>query len=110
MQSNDMKRLGWRSGIGLTLAVWSLTSCASKNAAVHPAPFFSPTATRQTTNAVDAGDGDLEIANLRKAMMSRPDDVEARLRLADAYLARGFPDVSLEHYRLAAERFPSSEK
>ena len=92
----------------LGLAALSLVSCAGKTAAVHPAGFFSATPTRQATNAVDAGDGDMEIASLRRTMTSRPDDVEVRLRLAQAYAAHGFPDVALEHYRLAAERFPGS--
>jgi Flp pilus assembly protein TadD len=92
------------------LAVLSLSGCATKTAALHSTPYFSPTPARQATNAIDAGDGDLEIANLRRTMMSRPDDLDARLRLANAYAARGFPDVALEHYRLAVERFPDSEK
>jgi tetratricopeptide (TPR) repeat protein len=95
----------------LGLAVVGSVSCASKNsAALRPAPFFSPTSTREATNAVDAGDGDMEIASLRKAMTSRPDDVEVRLQLAQAYANRGFADVALEHYRLAAERFPESTR
>jgi tetratricopeptide (TPR) repeat protein len=31
-----------------------------------------------------------------------------RLDLAESYTQRGFPEVALEHYRLAAERFPNS--
>jgi Flp pilus assembly protein TadD len=91
------------SAIGL-----GLTACASKTAAVRPPGFFSPTPTRETTNAVDAGDGNMEIATLRNTVTSHPDDVDARLRLAQAYAARGFADVALEHLRLAAERFPNS--
>jgi Tfp pilus assembly protein PilF len=106
----EKKEFGWRSRAGLALAVVSLASCATKTAGLHSPPYFAPTEIRQATNVVDAGDGDLEIANLRRVMMSRPDDVEARLRLADAYVARGFPDVALEHYRLASERFPDSEQ
>ena len=110
MRATENKGLGYRSGAAWMLAAVSLTGCASKTATLHPAPFFSPTPIRQATNAVDAGDADLEIAGLRKTMMSRPDDVDARVRLAQAYIARGFPDVALEHYRLAAERFPDSVK
>src|SRR5215831_15940534 len=85
-------------------AMLGLMGCVStKTAAVHPAPFFTATPVRQATNAVDAGDGNLEISALRRNMMSRPDDVDARLRLAAAYAKHGFPDVALEHYRLAAE-------
>ncbi len=96
------------SGVALSLAALGLAGCATKIAVVHPAPFFNATPTRQATNAVDAGDGDLEIANLRKVVTNRPDDVDARLRLSQAYLARGFADVALEHLRLASERFPNS--
>lgn len=91
------------------LAGFCLTSCAAKSAALRP-PAFTPETTRQTTNAVDAGDGDLEIAGLRRTVMSHPDDIDARLQLARAYAARGFADVSLESYRLAAERFSESLK
>jgi len=71
---------------------------------------FSPSPNRQAINAIDAGDGDLEIDTLRRNMMARPEDVDVRLRLAQAYASRGFPDVALEHYRLAAERFPDSAR
>jgi Tfp pilus assembly protein PilF len=113
MQVNEKKGPGWNRAVvlgmaGLSLAALGTTSCAKRTAALHSTPFFSPTPTRQATNAVDAGDGDLEIAGLRRTMMSHPEDVEARLRLAQAYASRGFPDVALEHYRLAAERFPES--
>jgi Flp pilus assembly protein TadD len=95
----------------VALAAVGSVSCASKTSArLRPAPFFSPTSTREAVNAVDAGDGDLEIAGLRKAVMSRPDDVDTRMRLAEAYSKRGFADVALEHYRLLAERFPDSLK
>lgn len=110
MRATENKGLGCRSGAAWMLAAVSLTGCASKTATLHPTPFFSPTPTRQATNAVDAGDADLEIAGLRKTMMSRPDDVDIRVRLAQAYNAHGFPDVALEHYRLAAQRFPDSLK
>jgi Flp pilus assembly protein TadD len=113
MQNVDKDRLArsFRLTLLLTvlfLAALALVSCASKSAALHPAPFFAATPTRQTTNAVDAGDSDLEIASLRKTVTNHPDDVDARLLLAQAYAAHGFPDVALEHLRLASERFPDS--
>jgi tetratricopeptide (TPR) repeat protein len=108
MQAKQNKGFGRTPLAGLVLSALTLTSCATKTATLHSTPYFSPTPTREATNAVDAGDGDLEIASLRKTMMARPDDVEVRLRLAQAYTARGFPDVALEHYRLAAERFPDA--
>jgi Flp pilus assembly protein TadD len=97
------------SRFALIAAVLGLASCASKTVAVqHSTPLYSVAPLRQTTNAVDAGDGDLEIASLRKNVSSHPDDVDVRLRLAQAYAARGFTDVALEHLRLASERFPNS--
>jgi Flp pilus assembly protein TadD len=91
-----------------------LFSCATKtagiNSAVKQPPSFSATPTRQTVNAVDAGDEDLQIAALRRTVTSHPDDVNSRLKLAQAYAAHGFPDVALEHYRLASERFPESSE
>jgi tetratricopeptide (TPR) repeat protein len=96
--------------LALSLAALGSVSCATKTATLHSTPFFTATPNREAINAVDAGDGDLEIASLRRTMMSRADDVDARLRLAQAYALKGFPDVALEHYRLAAERFPESLK
>jgi Flp pilus assembly protein TadD len=116
--TTEKKGFGQRSGTNVllqatilsavSLTIFGTTSCATKSAAVHSTPYFSSTPTRQATNAIDAGDGDLEIASLRRTMLSHPDDVDPRLRLAQAYAARGFPDVALESYRLAAARFPDS--
>jgi Flp pilus assembly protein TadD len=99
---------------GCLCGILCLTSCATKTAALHSTPYFNTapviTPVRETVNAVDAGDGDLEIAGLRSTMMAHPEDLDARLRLAQAYDARRFPEVALEHYRLAAEKFPDSLK
>ena len=65
---------------------------------------------RQARNAVDAGDGDYQIKVLRQRLASHPDDLSARLDLANRYKKSGYPDVALEHYRLAVERFPNSEE
>jgi len=109
MQEIEKNRLARTFRLTLVFPALILTSCASKTTALHPAPFFNVTPTRQATNAVDAGDGDMEIASLRSTVTNHPDDVNARLRLAQAYAARGFADVALEHLRLAAERFPDSQ-
>jgi Flp pilus assembly protein TadD len=63
---------------------------------------------KQIQNAIDAGDGDIEARAMRQRLASNPDDLDARLVLARRYLQRGFPDLALEHYRLAATRFPDS--
>jgi Flp pilus assembly protein TadD len=63
---------------------------------------------RQVQNAVDAGEGDLELKNLRQRVAANPNDLDARILLARVYLRRGLPDVALEHQRLAARMFPES--
>ena len=63
---------------------------------------------RQVLNAIDAGDGDYETRMLREKMAAEPENLQVRLDLAGSYEQRGFPEVALEHYRLAAERFPNS--
>lgn len=63
---------------------------------------------RQVQNAVDAGEGDLELRGLRQRVASHPEDLDARIRLARAYQWRGLADVALEHERLAAQMFPDS--
>jgi tetratricopeptide (TPR) repeat protein len=84
--------------------LWS-AACAPRQ--TPQAPLRPPTAfERQVRNAVDAGDGDLEVRRLRARVAAEPDNLQARLDLAAAYTLRGFPDLSLEHMRLAAARFP----
>ena len=63
---------------------------------------------RQVQNAVDAGDGDLEAKTLRQRLAANSNDLDARILLARLYARRGLPDLALEHYRLAAIRFPDS--
>ncbi|MBS1873117.1 MAG: tetratricopeptide repeat protein [Acidobacteria bacterium] len=93
--------------------VLTLAGCARKVAVTHdpapaPASAVQTTLQRQARNAVEAGEGDYELRQLREAVAASPDDVEARLKLAAHYGARGMSDLALEHYRLAAERFPDS--
>lgn len=61
----------------------------------------------QARNAVHAGDGDLEIQALRRRLLETPQDSALRRRLADRFSAAGYPDLALEHLRLAAEIAPS---
>ncbi|MDZ4802355.1 MAG: hypothetical protein SGI92_29700 [Bryobacteraceae bacterium] len=77
--------------------------------AVMAAPSASrDTFARQIRNAVDAGEGDLRVRAWRDALAKNPDDVAARLALAKNYKEHNFPDVALEHYRMAATRFPDN--
>ena len=104
--------------IALVLAAALLcASCAHTSrsnaitAANAPKPKNStlpPIMMRQVINAIDAGDGDYQTRMLREKMAAEPENLRVRLDLADSYERRGFPEVALEHYRLAAERFPNS--
>ena len=63
---------------------------------------------RQIRNAQDAGDGDYALTLLRQHVAAEPDNVSARLELANAYRERGYPEIALEISRLAVARFPES--
>jgi Flp pilus assembly protein TadD len=94
----------------LTIAILTL-SCASRthNASAQvklPPP--QPAMERQVQNAVDVGEGDYDIRILRQRMAKEPDNLEVRLALAKRYQAVGSTELALEHYRLAADRFPES--
>ena len=67
-----------------------------------------PAMERQVQNAADLGDGDYDIRILRQRMAKEPDNLEVRLALARRYQAVGSTELALEHYRLAADRFPES--
>ena len=87
-----------------------MTACAERRAATPTPPTgLRATMARQIQNAVDAGDGDMEARGLRQRLAANPDDLDARLALARRYAQRSLPDLALEHYRLAAIRFPDSE-
>jgi tetratricopeptide (TPR) repeat protein len=63
---------------------------------------------QQVLNAVHAGDGNLRVQRLRERLTADSRDVNARLELASEYAAMGFPELELEHCRIAVERFPES--
>jgi Flp pilus assembly protein TadD len=85
--------------------------CAPRGRQARPAPPVSgvvATFQRQVINAVDAGEGDLAIRDLRRRLASDPGNPAVRLELIRRYREAGFPEVALEHARLAAERFPEN--
>jgi len=109
----------WKRG---ALAGFS-SACAllSGGCAQHHVAAFNPTRTpapvaqkqqpldRQILNAIDAGDGDYELNTLRARLDANPANLEVRLELARRYQKLGFPEVAVEHGRLACERAPLSD-
>jgi len=95
----------------LAVCTWS---CAWRRAGQAPhAPAGGQTGVavtfqRHVINAVDAGDGDYLIRSLRERMAADPENLQIRLELARRYRQSGFPEIALEHYRLAAARFPEA--
>ncbi len=80
----------------------AMQTTAARNSGVRD------TLNKQVRNAVDAGDGDLRVQAWRRALVNDPDNLEARLSLAHYYKQLGYPEIALEHYRLAAARFPQN--
>ena len=63
---------------------------------------------QQIRNAVNMGEGDLALRNLRQKVAAEPDNIAVRVELAKAYRERGYGEISLEISRLAVARFPES--
>ena len=101
--------------LALSLLVLLGLSCARRAAgpATPAGPGMSWTAAtmrRQVVNAVNAGDGDARARALRRRVLAEPGNIEARMDLAAHYQRLGAPELAIEHYRLAAERFPDDPK
>jgi tetratricopeptide (TPR) repeat protein len=95
----------------LALAAILLSSACSRQVQYARAPQVPPNPIRQTMerqilNALNAGEGDLEIQAMRQAVLANPANLDARTRLAERYAQMGFPEVAVEHYRLAASHHP----
>jgi Flp pilus assembly protein TadD len=60
-------------------------------------------------NAVDAGEGNPRVRALRQKMAEEPQNIPVRVDLAEEYRKSGYPELELEHLRLAVERFPDSD-
>ena len=74
------------------------TACAKRTITVAAPPTVFD---RQVRNAIDAGDGDFELAHLRERVLAAPANLAFRLELASAYEAKGYPELTIDHYRLA---------
>ena len=96
--------------LSLAAAAALTFSCAShtRTSSAKPAAAPQPMMERQIRNAIDAGDGNYLIRTLRAQTAAEPDNIDARMQLARAYREAGYPDLALEHCRLAAQRFPES--
>ncbi len=92
-----------------------LSGCASKKHAVRaaaPPPSkqsMQPVMRRQVLNAVDAGEGNPRVKALRERMAAEPKNVKLRIELSAEYGKSGYPEMELDHLRLAVERFPASQ-
>ena len=106
---------------GLTVAIVALGSMACSHghrlsaqspSAPRPAMVTStppPVMKRQILNAVDAGDGDVTVRELRRAILQQPEDLPLRLELVSHFEKLGETELVLEHLRLLSERFPADE-
>ena len=111
-----MRRLAWK--IGGPLAAAMLTQgCVQGPVAAHkrkdppPAVEWSTAVDRSAKrqaqlakNAEVVSTGDIEGDALRHDVLTQPDNVNARARLAAYYERTGQPELAVEHYRLALGR------
>jgi tetratricopeptide (TPR) repeat protein len=79
-----------------------------QTAGVYAAPPRPTAMERQIANAVDAGEGDYVARSLRQRMAAEPENVAVRIELIKHFTAAGYPELALEHCRVAATRFPES--
>ena len=94
---------------GLTVVLFGCASRQHVASAKQTANYaVTETMARQVTNAIDLGDGDIEIRQLRKLLLADPGNLNARLQLAERYRMAGSPELWIDHYRLAADRFPAN--
>lgn len=100
--------LGRRNRLPYLAICLLVGACAHR--AIAPVSAVQANHDRQVINAIDAGDGDFELRNLRARLDASPGDLSVRLQLAQRYLKLGFPEVAVEHCRLACERAPDSDE
>ena len=93
------------ASVSCTRQVETATHRAARAA---PPPAVTAAMSKHIENAIDAGEGDVELRDLRRRVAANAADLDARVLLARLYLRRGLPDLALEHYRLAAAQFPDS--
>ena len=97
------------AGLGVSLMAIS-TGCAHRSAAAWaPSAAGQPAFKRQVSNAIDAGDGDLQVRQWQRQMALQPENLMARLELARHFERLEMPDLALEHYRLALAHHPDAD-
>lgn len=89
----------------VAVAALALSGCAVRSARAVP-PAVERTMRMHVRNAVQVGEGDALVRQLRRRIIAEPGNVQLRLDLAERYAASGIQELATEHYRLAAERFP----
>ena len=94
--------------IAAVAAICLLSGCAQRTAAVpvHSAPASQSTFARQVRNARIAGEGDPAVRILRQRLAVAPESTDLRLELASQYENSGYPDLALEHVRIARAYAP----
>jgi tetratricopeptide (TPR) repeat protein len=90
-------------------------SAAAADRKHKPAPAPAPktaveaNATREIRNAIDAGDGDITLRDLRQKLAAEPSNLSTRLALASAYEHQGAVELAIDHYRIALDQFQSEQ-
>ena len=103
-----------------SLALWSMaggdghrllaqSSTGLRTGAGLAAKSPPPVMKRQILNAVDAGDGDVTVRELRRAILEQPERLDLRLELVKHFEKLGEAELVVEHLRLLSERFPANE-
>jgi Flp pilus assembly protein TadD len=87
-----------------------LGGCAAHHPTTASAPRIATPFERQVRNAVEVGATDVDVRLLRAKIDANPADLESRIELARRYQKLGFPEIAIEHGRLAIERAPESEE
>ena len=95
---------------GVLIPAVTIGATDHKKKAAPPTTAVDANAMRQIRNAIDAGEGDDGLRNLRQKLAAEPSSVDARLTLAAAYEWRGASELAIDHYRIAADQFDSERK
>jgi len=98
-QPGDQLSFEKLAAVAVAFIALTFTGCVKQQTTAFHAPVTS--FDRQIRNAVDAGDGDFQLAQLREKVIASPTDITSRLQLGAAYEAKGYPELALDHYRLA---------